>query len=269
MTVGPFVTGEMASLGANGLVHPSRRPVDAATRAASESVTLAGADVMLAGSKAAARTSRLGTLVYLHGVADNRGSATAVVERFTGRGFDVVAYDSRAHGDSGGDSCTYGFYEKRDLSRVIDRLDSGPVVVVGTSLGAAVALQAAAEDARIVAVVAAESFSDLRTVASERAPWFFGDRVISRALVLAEQLARFHVDDVSPVAAAARIKAPVFLIHGLDDVETPPDHSRRIFAALGAGRRLRLVEGAGHNQSLTPAVWLEIENWIDAVIAKG
>jgi len=40
----------------------------------------------------------------------------------------------------------------------------GSVYVVGHSLGAAVALQAAAEESRIRAVVAAAPFSDLRTV---------------------------------------------------------------------------------------------------------
>jgi hypothetical protein len=32
----------------------------------------------------------------------------------------VIAYDSRAHGESGGDACTYGFFEKEDLRRVLD-----------------------------------------------------------------------------------------------------------------------------------------------------
>lgn len=86
------------------------------------------------------------------------------------RGFDVVAYDSRAHGESDGDVCTYGFYEARDLHRVLDTVAPGPVVLFGTSLGAAVALQETAGDPRVTAVVAAETFSDLRTVASERAP---------------------------------------------------------------------------------------------------
>ena len=72
----------------------------------------------------------------------------------------MIAYDSRAHGDSQGDACTYGFFEKEDLHRVIDTLGPGPVVLIGTSLGAAVALQEAADDRRVSAVVAAETFSD-------------------------------------------------------------------------------------------------------------
>ena len=67
------------------------------------------------------RTSavRLGTLVYLHGITDNRTSAAGIIERFGRRGFDVVAYDSRAHGESEGEACTYGFFEKQDLHRVL------------------------------------------------------------------------------------------------------------------------------------------------------
>jgi hypothetical protein len=60
-------------------------------------------------------------------------------------------------------------------------------VLLGASLGAAVALQEAAEDPRVSAVVAAETFSDLRIVAAERAPFFFTRGIIGKALKLAEQ----------------------------------------------------------------------------------
>ena len=260
---------ELPTLGANGLLHPYRRMMDPGTRDVHPTRSFAGADVGLAGWNIRARSPRRGTVIYLHGVADNRGSALTAAQRFPDRGFDVVAYDSRAHGESGGDFCTYGFNERRDLRRVIDQVGSGLVVVIGSSLGAAVGLQAAAEDPRIDAVVAAESFSDLKTVATERAPWFFTDGAIRRSFALAEQLGHFRVEDVSPVAAAARIHVPVFLIHGANDLETFPEHSRRIFDALGGPKRLLILEGAGHNQSLQPSTWDEIENWLDAALSGG
>jgi len=226
-------------------------------------VTFAGAGVSLDAWRCAATAERRGSLIYLHGVADNRGSSAGVVQRYRSRGFDVVAYDSRAHGHSTGDNCTYGFYEKRDLAQVIDTLAEGPVVVVGTSLGAAVALQAAAEDPRIRVVVAAETFSDLRTVTTERAPFFFTAGTIDRAFAIAARDGRFAVDDVSPLRAASRIAVPVLLIHGAADVETPPAHSQRVFDALQTRKRLILVPGRGHNQSLSDSVWDDVERWID------
>ena len=226
-----------------------------------------GEGVTLKGWQSRASTARRGTLVYLHGIADNRTSGAGIVERFGRRGLDVVAYDSRAHGESEGEVCTYGFFEKQDLHRVLDMVGPGPIVLVGTSLGAAVVLQEAAQDKRVTAVVAAETFSDLRTVATERAPFFFSRGVIARAFLLAEQEGRFRIDAVSPVLAAAEITRSVLLIHGAADTDTPPDHSRRVLAALAGPKRFILVPGARHNEALRGDVWGEVERWLEGVLS--
>ncbi len=46
----------------------------------------------------------------------------------------------------------------------------------------------------------------------------------------------------------------------------PPDHARRIFAALPGPKRLILVPNAKHNESLQGTMWQEIERWIDSVL---
>jgi pimeloyl-ACP methyl ester carboxylesterase len=248
--------------GANALLHPGRRILEPAVAARYETVRFTGDGVDLEGWRVPALGPRRGTVVYLHGVADNRGSALGAV-RLTRRGFDLVAYDSRGHGGSGGDACTYGFYERRDLRKVIDTLPAEAVVLMGTSLGGAIALQAAAEDSRIRAVVALESFSDLATVAAERAPAVMTRGAIRRALAIAERIGRFQVAEVSPADAARRLTIPVLLVHGESDRETPPSHSERIFEALAGPKRLLLVPAAGHNQSLNASTWAEVERWID------
>ena len=246
-----------------------RRPVSEGPPPSCDESVAAGAGVALKGWRCpAAGPLRRGTVVYLHGVADNRASGRSVIERFARRGFDVVAYDSRAHGESEGEVCTYGFFEKQDLGRVIDGLPDGAVVLIGASLGAAVALQRAAEDPRVTAVVAAETFADLRSVATERAQYFFPSSVIARAFDVAEARGRFVVDDVSPIRAAALITAPVLLIHGERDTATSPEHSRRVFAALRGSKRLILVPGAAHNESLRSDVWDEVERWLDVAVSR-
>jgi pimeloyl-ACP methyl ester carboxylesterase len=258
------------SMAAGALLQPSRHRVTRAAPPGCEEASFRGVEITLRGWRCGALTRRAGTLVFLHGIADNRSSAAGLVQRFTTRGLDVIAYDSRAHGDSEGDACTYGFYEKDDLRAVLDTMAPGPVVVIGTSLGAAVALQAAAVDRRITTVVAAEVFSDLRSVARERAPFFLTEGTIRTALALAEKRGRFEVDAVSPVAAAARVTIPVLLIHGADDTDTRPAHSQRVHDALRGPKRLILVEGAGHNQSLSSgAVWREIERWIETILTDA
>src|SRR3954470_14025316 len=137
---------QLPAFGANGLLHPARRHVDRTSPETCAEVTFNGAGVSLKGWLCHATTQRRGTLVYLHGVGDNRTSGIGIIQRFAPRGFDVVAYDSRAHGESEGDACTYGFFEKDDLRHVLDTVAPGPVVLLGTSLGAAVAIQEAAQD---------------------------------------------------------------------------------------------------------------------------
>ncbi len=265
--VGAIVANnQLPALGAGGLLYPLRRTANVAPPAPCEEALFHGAGVNLKGWRCRATAPRRGAIVYLHGVADNRASAVGVIERFVPRGFDVIAYDSRAHGESEGTVCTYGFFERDDLRSVVDTIEAGQVVLIGTSLGAAVALQHAARDTRASAVVAAETFSDLRTVATERAPFFFTPEAIRRAFELAEAQGAFQVDAVSPLRAAAQISVPVLLVHGEADVNTPPAHSQRVYAALAGPKRLILAPHAGHNGSLIPEVWTQIEQWLDEVL---
>jgi pimeloyl-ACP methyl ester carboxylesterase len=250
-------------IAANGLLQPERRRVTTGAPEGCVEREMAGHEVTLRGWFCGARGKRRGTIVYLHGIADNRGSSVGAIWRFVPRGFDVLAFDGRRHGDSEGDFCTYGFLEKRDLRRVIADLKPGPVVLIGTSLGAAVAVQEAAGDPRVSSIVAAEVFSDLRTVASERV-WFLPQPIVRKAFRIAEARAGFLADAVSPVDAARSVRAPTLLIHGEKDTETPPAHSERVYEALAGPRRLILVPGAGHNQALgAPGIWVEIDKWID------
>lgn len=268
---GGLVWREGPGWAAGGMLHPWRRSVDRALlhARAPDSVTFAGDGVKLYGWRMQPRGPRRATVVYLHGVADNRVSGISAGERLAARGFEVIAYDGRASGESGGPACTYGYYEKRDLHRVIEVLPSGPLFLFGNSLGAAIALQAAAENRRVTAVISVESFSDLRTIAMDRVGWILPSSFVNRAFARAEAEGHFDIDAVSPVRAAARITVPVLVIHGTSDWKTRPEHSRRIYDALAGPRTLLLVEGVGHDHSLTPATWRSIENWMDKVLADG
>jgi pimeloyl-ACP methyl ester carboxylesterase len=248
--------------GANALLHPHRKPVTQTPTVPYEAVEI-DAGIKLSGWRFRATKPRRGTVVFLHGLGDNRASGIGIAQHFTARGFDVLAYDGRALGESGGAACTYGYYEKRDLSRALDGLAPGPVVVFGVSLGAAVALQAAAVEPRISVVVAVATFSDLMTAATERAPFFASRGNIEAAARMAETEAGFRVVEVSPVAAAAQVHVPVLLIHGTDDHETPPAHSERVFAALAGPKQMVRVPGAKHNDTLTPETWRKIDAFVD------
>jgi len=101
-----LVATQLPSIGAALILHPLHRHVVAAPPTMCQNVTFNGDGVSLQGWQGQGSGSHKGTLIYLHGVSDNRASGAGVMEHFRKRGFDVVAYDSRAQGGSGGDVST-------------------------------------------------------------------------------------------------------------------------------------------------------------------
>ncbi|HVC05539.1 MAG TPA: alpha/beta hydrolase [Candidatus Acidoferrales bacterium] len=81
-------------------------------------------------------------VVLLHaGVADRR-SWHAVADALQPR--SVVAYDMRGYGET--TTATYGFTHLDDLRAVLDQVATGPVWLVGSSMGGELAIDAALSD---------------------------------------------------------------------------------------------------------------------------
>jgi hypothetical protein len=200
-----------------------------------------------------------GTIVFLHGVGDCKVGGVPFARFLHQNGFNVFLYDSRQHGESEGNYCTYGFYEKYDLSAVLSTVESrsdipvGRIGVFGSSMGAAVAIQGAALDRRISAVVAEGSFASLKTIFVDyqkriiKLPWHFLRNV---ALVQSQRMANFKARLVAPIEDIRRVHVPILIVHGIKDSFIKSDYSRQLFDAANEPKELYLVEGADHNDVL-------------------
>jgi hypothetical protein len=121
-------------------------------------------------------------------------------------------------------------------------------------MGAGIALQSAAADPRIEAVVAEASFADLLEGAYDYAglrkfPWLGKTLFAPGAWALvhrAEKLAGFPAAEVSPVKAVASRPFPVLLICDEMDVALPCRHSEMIYAAARGPKQLWVVPRAFH-----------------------
>ena len=152
-------------------------------------------------------------------------------------------------------SCTYGYYEKFDVSRAIDVLAErektplGKIGLFGTSMGAAIAVQAAGVEPRISAVVAEGCFTNLRTITVDYQkrllwmPWHFLRNV---AMKRSEHIAHFSHHDVSPLRSLASVNVPILFIHGKKDGRIRYQYSEQLYANAHEPKELYLIDGANH-----------------------
>jgi uncharacterized protein len=195
------------------------------------------------------------TVILSHGITMGIYQMIAFLPIFRSCGFNVIVYDLRNHGSSGGKNTTFGFYEKHDLKAVVDwafdQLEpGGRVGTMGLSLGAGTSLQHAAIDARLSFVIADCPYSDLFDLFSQR---LMDDYHLHPfpVLYVGEWIfwlitgARYR--DISPRKAVEKFSTPLLLIHGQEDTYVPSRMSRELYQHKTNGiRKLWLVPLAEH-----------------------
>ncbi|MHB2015692.1 MAG: alpha/beta hydrolase [Candidatus Xenobia bacterium] len=191
------------------------------------------------------------TVAVLHGISSNKARMLPRAAALYRMGYNVFLLDQRRHGKSTGDFTTYGWLEHHDLDVAIQTIEQRPdvskqgVVVVGFSMGAAIALQSLG-DPQIRAVVADSPFADLPSMLEVRSEQWHVPSWPFVPLTEYEAGLLFNVQRVSPIAEVRQVDKPVLLIHGLADHSIPVAQARRL-ARAGAGHvTLWLVPGADH-----------------------
>lgn len=213
-----------------------------------DSVNLRGYYIPATGAKSNS------TVIVLHGINGCKEQQLETAAYLAQNGFNVFAFDSRGHGESGGKFCTYGYYEKKDFSKVIDYIlqkdSSQKVAIFGHSMGGAIALQTLAYDPRIKCGVIESTFSTLREIVSDymKRMFFFGPRAVSDiALNRAAELANFNPDEVRPEESAKQITQPILMAHGDSDKHINIAYGKRNFANLKSEVKIwRTIPGAAH-----------------------
>jgi dipeptidyl aminopeptidase/acylaminoacyl peptidase len=195
-------------------------------------------------------------ILVCHGVRHDKRSGVRFVQYLLKAGYTLMLMDFRNHGESGGEITTYGYHEKEDLRCAVRYLRSqgltGPIGVLGASMGASVALQAAAGFDDIQALVLDSPFASLEQITLERTiditklPKFAVYLPLQLACMWAKYIEHFPVSEVSPVNSARDLKCPIFLIHGEADRKIGSHHSEQIFDNASGHKELWICKDAGH-----------------------
>lgn len=180
------------------------------------------------------------TLLFLHGNAGNISHRLESLRLFNRLGLSVLILDYRGYGRSEGTPGEEGLL--RDARAGWDHLVATRgetperIVVFGRSMGAAVAAALAAER-RPAALVLESGFTSVPDLAAQLYWWAPARRLAKLKFATREAL--------------ATVRAPVLIIHSVDDELVPFAHGEALYAAAGEPRALLRLRGDHNSGFLT------------------
>lgn len=195
------------------------------------------------------------TVALFHGMRANRTQLLERIGFLTAAGYRCVAFDLRAHGESGGHAISFGYHERHDVVAVADLIASRwpkePRAVLGVSMGGASVCFAGAAAREFDAIILESVYHDLFSAFQHRVgagypAWF---RHFRRGVIwLTERRLGARIADVAPIAHIEQLAPrPVLLLTGSDDLHAPPHEVQALAERVGATGRFCLIPGAGHD----------------------
>jgi uncharacterized protein len=218
-------------------------------------VTLSASDgVRLSGWYVPGRNGA--AVILLHGSHGDRTSTEDYLRFLSRAGYGVLAFDARGHGQSGGHTNALGWQADRDVAGAVAFLrrqhdvEPSRIGMLGLSMGAEVALRAAANGVPLRAIVAdgagAATTGDNRLVShGDFSSLYYAVNWLT--MRQAELLSTY--DEPAPLKSiVGRIEAPTLLIATNWQQEITIDRKYR--ALIGRNAQLWHVLDAGHTQTL-------------------
>lgn len=221
-------------------------------------VTFVADGIRLSGWFIPAREPAHPVVLIAHGFNANKENFLVPAVIVHQLGYDVLTFDFRAHGDSGGHASTFGFVEARDVEAAHDWIrrthPNRPVYALAYSMGGSAVVRAAADHGIFAKIVLDSTFATLEAVARATLLRPFGP--LARPLW---DLGRFwgwvwtgvDVDRHRPERQIRALTTrPLLLIHGTRDRLIPHTETLRLWEAAGRRGELWLVPGKDHVQTV-------------------
>jgi len=184
------------------------------------------------------------TVIVCHGLAASKSNQLILGRRLVPGGVNVLAFDFRAHGESGGQITSFGALEKRDVLAAVHWVrenhpeQSRRIFGVGASMGGAALIAAAsdrsAEGQSIEAVATYAAYDDLDLLVHDVSKQFF-ERPLGWILEhvgvpIASAHAGVNLTAFAPARDVSNLwPRPILYIHGEQDEIIPFRRGENLF----------------------------------------
>ncbi|WP_353855341.1 alpha/beta hydrolase [Bacillus sp. Bos-x628] len=198
------------------------------------------------------------TIVLCHGVTVSLINSVKYMTLFQKLGWNVLLYDHRRHGMSGGKTTSYGYYEKEDLAQVIEwlrkRLGSDATIGIhGESMGAVTTLLYAAKpEANANFYIADCPFASLEEQLIYRLKMDFrlsGNWILPLSDYVLKWRDGYRIRQVAPLDVIDQVKEPVLFIHSRHDDYIPCEQSQKLYARKKGDKQLFIAPHGAHAMS--------------------
>ena len=198
------------------------------------------------------------TIILMHGWGMNRGDIFRNTCFLYDLGYNLMYFDFRALGESGGSVSSIGYLEVKDLQGAIKFLKETrsfaceKMGLYGLSMGGMVAIYEAAHNKDIACVAAEASYYSFRKVVSRWA-WVHNKVPYFPLMPIVLHYMRKNLADnpekYSPKYNVPHIAPrPIFIIHGRYDNLVPAAQAKLLYKNAGEPKEVWLVPGAKHNK---------------------
>lgn len=191
-------------------------------------------------------------VLHIHGNAGNLSHRAYCARELQQRcGASVMLFDYRGYGRSEGTPTIEGLLRDARAARAYlaqrAGIDERQIVLVGESLGGAVAVDLAASDGAR-ALVLESTFSSLRDVASTQYPEFLVSMMVA--------------DKLNSAARISDYRGPLLQFHGDCDTVIPLDSGRRLFEAAHQPKSFQAMLKHDHNDALPTAFYEAVDRFL-------
>jgi alpha-beta hydrolase superfamily lysophospholipase len=200
------------------------------------------------------------SVILVHGYKDHRGSMLRVADVLHRHGYGLLILSLRGHDRSDGELITFGHAEMQDLDAWYGYeaghagVNVQEIGIFGASMGGSIAIQHAARNPRIAAVVADCAFSSLDDTVDTSVKFFTGLPPFPFAPMIVfwtEREAGFRASEIDAKQWIREIAPrPIFLLQGGADVVVSRESGQRLFEAAGEPKELWYDADVGHAQFL-------------------
>jgi fermentation-respiration switch protein FrsA (DUF1100 family) len=202
--------------------------------------------------------SKNGAYIMLqHGFKADRSYMLEEAKVVQDAGYGVLITSVRAHDKNDGQKITFGVREMQDLQAWYEYLMAqgavpGKVGILGNSMGAAMAIEYAARNENIAAVVSVSGFSSLQDTINVSVEYFTGLPAFPFAPAItawAQWLLDLEVSQVDATKAAAQLcQTPILVMQGGADTVVSVSSGQWIYDAACGPKELWFEEGLGHTK---------------------